>query len=575
MSKLSSPVTPAAAAATREQQEACSARRTSSGETCIKPDVGDRSAIKKQDGENAVPSPPPAFPAFVDQRAAIAAPTAAQGFPAAVSAAAVHSIKTKLRKKRSDAPRTASSGAAGVVSHSSSSGGAAPSGNARRKHHNALGTAAQQRQQPQNIFRRLARARWAAGMFLPPLLLLLHRTDRVELETGGIFHTLHLFIFFGVLGTITAVNELLGSRGSHMIAYACVFSFSLLWGGVIVAIRDLTAARFLCMLWFGICCGSLRYHWADHQPSSNAPGGALPAGGVYHGRSNSRVPHGVQPPQPVQQQQQRQDSLSSESTGVPKPTRPQSLAYISQSDKSAMDDTSPQLSSEGQQQHRLRASQQANAEVNGADADNNNNNISEQEEEEEQADYFFLLSQQQRRWNKWGYMWSRTTEYLRFTVWRKTSLCLCASLGEVAACAIFVPNSWSDIIAMSWIGYAAMLILPVVIFKSASWVSHALILVCGSRVNTADASRMLFCYWLTTTVLSLGTLLITMFWIVTSLVPYVWGLQVLMMPYAVACEWIALESREYQATNPYKEIAEVYREHIDTTMQNSKEYFLH
>jgi hypothetical protein len=567
MSKLSSPVTPAAA--TREQ-EAYSARQTSSGETYIKPDVGDRSAIKKEeDGESAVPSPP-AFPSFVDNRAA-----AAQGLacaPPAVSTA-VHSIKTKLRKKRSDAPRTASGGA---VSHSSSGGGAPFSGNARRKHHNALGTAAQQ-QQPQNIFRRLARARWAAGMFLPPLLLLLHRTDRVELETGGIFHTLNLFIFFGVLSTITAVNELLGSRGSHMIAYACVFSFSLLWGGVIVAIRDLTAARFLCMLWFGICCGSLRYHWADHQPSSsNAPGGggALPAGGVYHGRSNSRVPHGVQPPQPVQQQQQRQDSLSSESTGVT--ARPQSLAYISQSDKSAMEDTSPQISSEGQQQHRLRASRQANAELNGADANNNNNNNNNSEqEEEEQADYFFLLSQQQRRWNKWGYMWSRTTEYLRFTVWRKTSLCICASLGEVAACAIFVPNSWSDIIAMSWIGYAAMLILPVVIFKSASWVSHALILVCGSRVNTADASRMLFCYWLTTTVLSLGTLLITMFWIVTSLVPYVWGLQVLMMPYAVACEWIALESREYQATNPYKEIAEVYREHIDTTMQNSKEYFLH
>ncbi|CUG25306.1 transmembrane protein, putative [Bodo saltans] len=249
----------------------------------------------------------------------------------------------------------------------------------------------------------------------------------------------------------------------------------------------------------------------------------------------------------------------------------------SESEKSAVDDTSPMLSSEGQQKHRSRGNRlQPDSATNAADGKSNSTNPDDDgEDDEEQADYFFLLSQQQRRWNRWGYMWSRSVEYLRFTVWRKTSLCLCASLAEVVACAVFVPNSWSDIIALSWVGYLAMLILPVVIFKSASWVSHALILVCGSRVNTADASRMLFCYWLTTTVLSLGTLLITMFWIVTSLVPYVWGLQVLMMPYAVACEWIALESREYQATNPYKEIAEVYREHIDTTMQNSKEYFLH
>lgn len=448
----------------------------------------------------------------------IGEPTAAQMPP-----------KTKaLRKKRNDTLRT---------------GG---------KRSSAAGKQSQQ----QSLQRRLARARWAVMMLIPPLLILLHRIDRVEHETSGHVTALVLSGAFLMLSIVAAVNEIFGT--SHVPAYLVTLCFSVIWGSLILAIKDLIAVRLMSMVWFGVCAGSLRYHWADDHEDA-AVGNA--------GRKRQNVSVGAE----MQSSSIPQDfGYSSGSTSVPSNSTQQPLAASNgetplsvpagySSPSSPYDSTAnrrvPLVAfhgvppTEGAVPPPMAPKDSSSAPV--------------------QDDSAMNAVNLQRVVQRGGDLLVATG------VWRKVGLGLCATLGEVIGCAMFVPNSWTEVITVSWLGYAAVILVPIVAYKSASWLSHFLVLICGSRVNTADASRLLFLYWITTTVLSLGALFFTVAWLLASLVPYVWGLQLLVTPYSVIFELIAYESKECQATNPYKEVAELYREHISTTMKNSKEYFVH
>lgn len=165
----------------------------------------------------------------------------------------------------------------------------------------------------------------------------------------------------------------------------------------------------------------------------------------------------------------------------------------------------------------------------------------------------------------------RLTEVL-FSLWQRVGLAVLFTLGEVCGCLVCVPHAYRYISA-SWYGYALLVLFPIVIYKLSSWLSHLLTLVFGTRVNVSNASSLLVVYWIFTTVISLIIFALCILFVVSNWVPYVWNLQKLVGPYSLVLEFVVMAARYHQSSNPYKDIAEQYSQHISDTLRDQRQYF--
>ena len=452
--------------------------------------------------------------------------------PVGSSAAAGGGKVKALRKRRKDL------GAVNPQRTSSRKGGASTTGISK-----------------QPFRRRCARARWAALMFLPALSVLVYRHAMVEEATGV---SLAAMLAASILVVSAAVlNELLdlGPRAVYVSCFIGAFA----WGGAIDATRDLIAMRLASMVVLGLCSGMLRYHWGDEghkQQNRTSPGSlqlsATPGSLASPKPKSPVVPGGSFDPAAV-------DDYSSSST-----------AYMST-------DTG------NNNNHHHNGVLHAPSVLSGGPVGRSDTTALQQgvsnplggplaiPQHPATAPPPSFHSQPPPSQITLEIVLSRLFDFALF-LRSHVGLGITAAVGETLGCAILVPT-WGEVVSVSWIGYLAVIVVPVVIYKFSSWTSHVLVLLFGSRVNTADASRLLLLYWVITTVLGIGIFFFTVAWLVTNIVTFVWSLQLLTTPYAVFFELVAYESRKSQAVNPYNDIAEQYDEHI-TSIRNAKESYL-
>jgi hypothetical protein len=393
--------------------------------------------------------------------------------------------------------------------------------------------------------RRCARARWAALMFLPALFVLFSRGQEVEALSG-------ISTYVSLSAAVAAIGVMVGNEMldfSPRAVYIVVFCGAFAWGGTIEATKDLIALRLGSMAVLGLCSGMLRYHWGDDghkirsgassasqaplHPNyiSNIPSNSNNSSSAFAGLSISNTAVGGDAPLSEQGGGYSSSSAAYPSTDASQPLRHQSASL--------------QPPASGGPLARC-----------GSSSDPGGTPIT-------------LLTQPHVS------IETVLSKMLRLVVFLTShvGLGLTAAVGEVLGCALLVPR-WREVLGVSWMGYIAVIVVPVAVFKISSMTSHVLVLLFGSRINTADASRLLLLYWIITTVLGIGILFATVGWMVANIITFVWSLQLLTTPYSIFFELVAYESRRSQAVNPYSEIVEQYGDHI-TIIRNSKDSYLH
>lgn len=404
---------------------------------------------------------------------------------------------------------------------------------------------------PQSIGRRMARARWAILAFLPHLALLLLQSELILQRSHGWIGPVEIISFFLLWFVVVGGNECSDMRCASL-TYTMVFSIAFLWGALLSVLQGFIAWRLFSMAWAGVALGHVRYHWAlspgesswvsdDEWSSSNYGRTATTASAsqvaslpIRRLPLDQTMPGG----QLLQQRGATAAAGSGSGSGAPKgamlyyvpaETSSNSLANVSStSTKGSSPPASPTMTT------TAASSRSAGS----------------------------------------GIHWLSLLVSLTRLGSTKVGFGLAMTIGEFLGCFLFASNAFS-LIAASWVGTIAVALVPLIAYKCGSCVSHVLVILCGTRVNTADATRLLKFYWVLTTILSLASLVAAVGLLVWYLVPLVWALQGLAAPYAMVLELVTVESKEAQDHNPYAEVAELYAEHIAATVQNSKEYLGH
>lgn len=113
----------------------------------------------------------------------------------------------------------------------------------------------------QSLGRRMARARWACCIFLPYLLLVLHRLADIQqlASVGEWFTPLAVSAVSSLLAVFLITNEML--QGPLWPQYVLVTMLGLGSALVFPAVVDLQFMRLVVALFAGLSCGQLRYHW--------------------------------------------------------------------------------------------------------------------------------------------------------------------------------------------------------------------------------------------------------------------------------------------------------------------------
>lgn len=405
-------------------------------------------------------------------------------------------------------------------------------------------------QQPME--RRLARARWVGLMFLPCILLLLHRSDEVGVVSDGKATVTSILGVSAVVVPLLAAQEVWGT--SHLPMYVACFFAAYVWGSLIEALQDLTAVRLVCMVSFGLCAGQLRYHWDIQGPKRRL---------TPKQKESATLPPLPQAPVATVAPKVTNDSLQGLLDGTTErspPNRPRAAGQTPGNDASS-------LASSDTDAARAMPVVAPGAKPLTPQSGSGKQFSTPSESENATDTTSVLLGAPLTHWSSL----SARGAFLAQTVFNKVGIGIIVTVAELIGCAHCVHDGWK-LISVSWMGYALVIVLPILTYKVSAWMSHILVLLFGSRVNTADASRLLLFYWVITTVLSLGILIFGIFAFLASFVMYIWSLQLLMTPYCLIIELISLESRQSQAGNPYKEVAEAYAEHISMTMKESHNF---
>ena len=370
---------------------------------------------------------------------------------------------------------------------------------------------------PPSLRSRLARVQWIVLMWTPLVLLLLHRETEIAGKTNGIITTERILTVTLSLAVCAASNELLD--GIQWPYYLLALGSGGVLGATIMATKDLTAARLLTVAIFGIGAGQIRDHWALSIAYQE-----------HLVRKQRRL-------QARERKKVRQDRSSNE-TGTDR-------------GRSERDEESAgQTSGTGTNPGPLRAPNS-----NASDSEGNGGGSAARQVSRVAPTLLRSL--------------------LTFIV-MKLGITLWFAIGEILG-SLLVPEASGllDLIIPSWWGYTMVVVFPIATYKVSSWVSHLITLLFGTKRNIADASRMLAVYWIITAVLSLAIIGATIFFFISSWLPYVWSLQFLVAPYGIVAEFISYESRGFTKENPYKEVVEAYKEHIDTVRADKHRYFTH
>lgn len=170
--------------------------------------------------------------------------------------------RLKLKSLRKKAPATPSAGLCGTASLLGASSAPVASLN-----DSLTGSSvASRREQRQPPSRRKARARWIVMMALPFVALALYRHEEIDLATGGKYSVEWLTAATVIILAALGINEY--RDGSHVFPATAVVVGSLLWGSLHAVFRDLKLLNFLAFVFFGICAGNLRFHWAVRKLST-------------------------------------------------------------------------------------------------------------------------------------------------------------------------------------------------------------------------------------------------------------------------------------------------------------------
>jgi hypothetical protein len=112
----------------------------------------------------------------------------------------------------------------------------------------------------------LSAARWATIAWLPFLLLFLHRQEGVAAASGGLANAASVLAAAAAFGTAAFFFE--ARQADHTFVFVSAALMGLLWGSAFSVFGDIPFARLTAMLWYGICCGQMRFHWAVRRLSS-------------------------------------------------------------------------------------------------------------------------------------------------------------------------------------------------------------------------------------------------------------------------------------------------------------------
>lgn len=125
--------------------------------------------------------------------------------------------------------------------------------------------------------RRRDRVQWQLLMWVPFLLLLLHRQQGVAETTKGVVTVNNMMIYVMLpLIPIGCWNEYYD--GFRLPTYVIALLVGFLWGVVRSETQDLNAAKMVAMMWFGFCAAKLRCNWDVKRLSS----GRGPNGTILH-----------------------------------------------------------------------------------------------------------------------------------------------------------------------------------------------------------------------------------------------------------------------------------------------------
>jgi hypothetical protein len=376
---------------------------------------------------------------------------------------------------------------------------------------------------------RVARVQWLFFMFTPTVLLLLHREPEIAFVTKGEITTERILGVTLTLAVLAGINEMLD--GIQWPYYFLSMATGTLVGGTLMSTRDLTAARLLSVVLLGVGAGQLRHHWSLSIAFQAQQARRLRRLARRRGLEGQKRTSTSTPP-------------STAGSGS-SPVLPTSAAGP--------------LSEAAMTEEDLKGGSSKKSGRSGPGSD------SESAVPQSNTARALLVS----------LVAPKLLRRLLIFIAIKLGFMLWFAIGEVVGCAVFVSEAWSEMILPSFWGYILVVVFPILTYKVSGWVSHLVTLLFGTKGSVSDASKMLAVYWVLTTVLSLTIIGLVSFLFLYSWLPYVWSLQLLVAPYGIVAEFVSFESRKFNKKNPYKEVVEAYKEHIDEAIANKDKYHTH